>query len=260
MQRPEEMTLNELETWILDIHEKHFIELKAAASELPRAFWPTYSSFSNTSGGFIILGVREDSPQNEITGVSNVEKILTDLWNQVSSSSKVSYRNIDNQDAAVYTFDGKTVIIIHVKEAPETEKPVYLNGKLEDSYIRTGDGDRHATKEELRSFLRNAQPCQDTLPAEGFTMEDLDYNSLITFRERVSRRYPQKRYMEMTQENFLLEIGGCYQDRITGALKIRRGTILFLGKCNSIRELFPHFHLDFFNYRGGAQVGRPGFR
>ena len=82
----------------LDIlHEKYYIELKAA-SELPNAFWESYSSFCNTSGDWIILGVHEAYPQNEIVGVGNPEKTLTSLWDQLSNSNKVSYKNVDNQD------------------------------------------------------------------------------------------------------------------------------------------------------------------
>lgn len=129
-------------------------------------------------------------------------------------------------------------------------KPVYIGGKLENTWIRTGDGDRRATKEELAAFMRNAQPGYDALFADRFTINDLDLDSLISFKERVSKRYPQKKYIEMENEEFLIEIGACMFDRETKALKIKRGTLLFLGKVNSITELYPHYHLDYFNRRG----------
>ena len=247
--QPETMTIDELKTVLLNIHEKYYIEMKKA-TELPNAFWESYSSFSNTSGGYIILGVSEDIPQNKITGVGNSSKALTNLWDQVSNPNKVSFRNIDNHDVNTYVIDGKTVIIVFVKEAMETMKPVYLNGRLENTWIRTGDGDRKATKDEIAAFLRNAQPGQDNLGIDGFTMDDLDTDSIITFKERVSKRYPKMKYIEMSNEQFLSEIGACYIDRVTGKLVIKRGTLLFLGKVNSIRELFQHFHLDYYNRKG----------
>ena len=246
---PENLTNEDLKKWLLNVHEKYYIELKKA-SELPNAFWESYSSFCNTSGGWIILGVEERNPQNEISGVANPQKTLTSLWDQLSNTNKVSYKNIDNQDVNTYIIEGKTVIIIYVKEAAENMKPVFVNGKLENSWIRTGDGDRKVNRDELSALIRNAQPGQDNLPADNFTMEDLDLDSLITFKERVSKRFPKKKYIEMGQLDFLTEIGACYKDRKTGEMKIRRGTLLFLGKCNSIKELFPHYHLDYFNHRG----------
>lgn len=247
--KPEDLTNEDLRKWLLNVHEKYYIELKKA-SELPNAFWESYSSFCNTSGGWIILGVEERNPQNEISGVANPQKTLTSLWDQLSNTNKVSYKNIDNQDVNTYIIDGKTVIIIYVKEAAENMKPVFVNGKLENSWIRTGDGDRKVNRDELSALIRNAQPGQDNLPADNFTIEDLDLDSLITFKERVSKRFPKKKYIEMGQMDFLTEIGACYKDRKTGEMKIRRGTLLFLGKCNSIKELFPHYHLDYFNHRG----------
>ncbi len=240
---------DELRCFLENVHEKYWIELKKS-SDLPAAFWESYSSFSNTSGGFIILGVREGNPRNEIIGVDNPEKTTASLWDQVSNTNKVSFRNIDNRDVNTYTVDGKKVVIVYVKEAAENMKPVYTNGKLENVWIRTGDGDRKATKEELAAFVRNAQPGQDMLPADGFTLDDLDTESVITFKERVSKRFPQKKYIEMSTEAFLTEIGGCTRARTSGKIQIKRGTLLFLGKVNSIKEMFPHYHVDFFNRRG----------
>ena len=245
----EMMSVDELKEFLQNIHEKYYVEMKKA-SELPNAFWESYSSFSNTAGGLIILGVVENTPKNEIRGVDNPSKALTSLWDQVSNPNKVNYRNIENQDVNTYDIDGKTVIIVYVKEASEAMKPVYLNGRLENTWIRTGDGDRKATKEEIAAFLRNAQPGQDTLDADGITLDDLDLDSIITFKERVSKRYPKQKYIEMSNERFLSEIGACYTNKVSGKLIVKRGTLLFLGKVNSIKKLFPHFHLDYFNRKG----------
>ena len=246
---PERLTLEDLKNWLENIHEKHYIEMKKA-SELPNAFWESYSSFCNTAGGWIILGLEEGFPKNVLQGVGNPHKTLINLWDQLSNTNKVSFRNVENQDVQQYVIDGKNIIIVRVKEAAENMKPVYIGGKLENTWIRTGDGDRKATKDELAAFMRNNQPGQDTLSAEGFTIEDLDKESLITFKERVSNRFPKKNYIEMGNEEFLTEIGACFKARGTGKLNLKRGTLLFLGKVNSIKELFPHYHLDYFNRRG----------
>lgn len=200
---PKLSTLKDLKEWLTKIHEKYYIELKKA-SELPNAFWESYSSFCNTSGGWIILGVIEGNPQNEIRGVDNAEKAIVSLWDQLSNRNKVSFKNVDNSDVNVYDIDGKKVIIVHIKEAPEGMKPVYLNGKLENTWIRTGDGDRRATS------------------------EDLDLDSVITYKERVSKRYPKKNYIGMPSEDFLREIGACAIDRNTGELKIKKEHSFFL--------------------------------
>lgn len=246
------ISTEDLKEFLENVHEKHFVELKKA-SELPSSFWESYSAFANTVGGWIVLGVIENKPKNIIFGVDNPEKAITNLWNQLSNRNKVSFRTIDNEDVKIYDVDGKKIIFIRVKEAADNQKPVYLNDKLENTWIRTGDGDRKATKEELTAFLRNAQPALDTIYADRFTLDDLDKDSLITFKERVSKRYPSKKYIEMNNVDFLIEIGACSEDRVSGELKIKRGTLLFLGKINAIKELFPHYHVDYFNRRGNNQ-------
>lgn len=121
---------------------------------------------------------------------------------------------------------------------------------MDNTYIRTGEGDRKATPDEIKAFLRNAHPGQDNLAADKFTEEDLDSDSVLDFKARVNKRYPKQKYMEMPNEQFLTEIGAAFRDRDTGAWLLKKGTLLFLGKVNAIKELFPQYHVDYFNRRG----------
>lgn len=49
----------DLKEFLLSLKEGSKVELKSS-SELPKSFWETYSSFSNTDGGLIVLGVKEE--------------------------------------------------------------------------------------------------------------------------------------------------------------------------------------------------------
>lgn len=68
------MTKEELVTRIRDIEWDDF-EVKAAKSELPKNVWETVSAFSNTSGGWIVLGVKQSGKIFDIQGVDNIEKL-----------------------------------------------------------------------------------------------------------------------------------------------------------------------------------------
>ena len=57
------------------------LECKKAQSNVPVDMWKTYSSFANTYGGLILLGVHEDLKEKDITrrftitSVDDAEKI-----------------------------------------------------------------------------------------------------------------------------------------------------------------------------------------
>ena len=50
--------------------ENAAVEFKRARGGVPADFWPSYSSFANTDGGVIILGVREKEVKREIEALA----------------------------------------------------------------------------------------------------------------------------------------------------------------------------------------------
>jgi hypothetical protein len=68
------MTKEELIDRINDIEWEDF-EAKEAKSELPKNIWETVSAFANTSGGWIVLGIKQNGKKFEISGVDNAEKL-----------------------------------------------------------------------------------------------------------------------------------------------------------------------------------------
>lgn len=72
------MTKEELVARLRDIEWDDF-EVKAAKSDLPKNIWETVSAFSNCSGGWIVLGVKQSGRLFEIIGVDNIEKLEQDF-------------------------------------------------------------------------------------------------------------------------------------------------------------------------------------
>ena len=57
--------------------ENAAVEFKRARGGVPADFWPSYSSFANTDGGIIILGVREKDGKREIEGLADTETFFS---------------------------------------------------------------------------------------------------------------------------------------------------------------------------------------
>ena len=130
----------------IDFHnlkESIHIEGKKAEKALPKSLWETYSSFCNTLGGIIILGVDEDKSGNLIpTGVSNSSLLLKDIWSTLNNKQKISVNLLTEDDVQIKKIDEKEIILMHVPIASREFKPVYINNNLlSGTYRRNNDGD-----------------------------------------------------------------------------------------------------------------------
>ena len=52
---------------MLQYGERINLECKEAKSDVPKAVWETYSSFANTNGGLILLGVKENIGEEDFS-------------------------------------------------------------------------------------------------------------------------------------------------------------------------------------------------
>ena len=247
-----EVLLNRIFTNLDQQHENSELEFKSSTDKLSADFWETYSSFSNTSGGYIILGVQE-KPRIKVVGINNPEKMLVDICNLANNPLKVSRNVIENKNISLHDIDGKTVISIYIPELPDQKKPLYLNGNYNKTYIRKNEGDYLASDEDLRRFIRNAQNDNDSELLDNFTIEDLNPDSVLLFKNIVHKRNPSKHFLEMENQQFLNKMGIFQIDRNDGRKeKLTLAGLLFLGKFEAISQKIPHFHLEYINKRGIA--------
>ena len=65
-------------------------ECKDASGGLPDALWESYSSFANTDGGVILLGVKEVDSKFSIAGVPKAATLIKRFWDGVNNREKVS--------------------------------------------------------------------------------------------------------------------------------------------------------------------------
>lgn len=235
--------------------ESHNVEFKKSSARLSKDIWETYSAFANTNGGYIVLGVEEPTPHNfTFVGVDNPQKIIDDLYNTAANKDKVNRNLLNNKNVVEENIDGKSIIIIHIEELPINQKPLYLNKNLSQTYIRKNSGDYLASPEEISRFMRNASDNTDAELLDNYTIDDLDKESILIFKELVNSRKPEDNFLKKDPFDFLKDMGVFRIDRSDGRkYKLTLAGLVFLGTEEAITSRLPHFHLDFLNKKGNAE-------
>lgn len=237
---------------LLRYGERLTLECKKAAYKLPNSVWETYSSFANTRGGTILLGVEEtgdfcmgESAFN-ICGVQNPDQMIRDFWNTMNSR-KVSMNILIDEQVTTQIVDGKSVICIDVPQATYQQRPVYLNENvLKGTYKRNYEGDYHCTEEEIKAMLRDAGDAgNDGSLLDGYTMDDIDLEALQAYRMEFDIRNPGHVLSSLSHPEFLKNLGGYTVDRMSGREGLTAAGLLMFGKGLPVRERFDNIRMDY---------------
>lgn len=232
----------------LEIENKN-LEYKKGAERIPKDLWETYSAFANTEGGVIKLGISEiKAKKYEITGIKNAGLRREEFLKMLSNPEKVSVNLINEEDVYIEEIEGKEILIIKVPEAHYTKKPVYINGHKEQAYKRVGESDNRLTEEEYKYFVVNSSENIDGELLENYDLEDLNMKDIITYRDLLAINTKDDKYMNMTIENFLKDIGVLKRNRKNignSKYHLTVGGLLFFGKYNSIIDYNPYFQLEY---------------
>lgn len=236
--------MREDEKYLIQLKEDINIELKESSNKIPDNLYETYSSFSNTKGGTIYLGIKEGKT-NIITGLNNAEEQRRVLITSLHSKNKVSYCSISDDDIKILDINGKKIIRFEVKEAPLEAKPVYINRNLSKSFTRIGDGDFLMTEDDIASLLVKKKGVDfDILPNHlGIDDTRLDLDSLKEFRKRMDDVYPNSIFKNLSNHDFLFRIGALTLNN--GKEVLRNGAVLFFGYINDIIQICPNYFLDY---------------
>lgn len=235
--------LNEIEKY----KENSQIEAKKASGGLPHSVWNTYSSFANTFGGIILLGVEETADKTlRVNGLSDPEKMIKDFWDIINNINKVSVNILSEKDVTIENINGKSIVAIRVPRAQRSDKPVYLeNNPLLGSYRRNGEGDYKCTKEEVQAMMRDAAiKSQDMIVLENMNLDVFDYDSIKRYRNRMKIYRPGHVWEEIDVEDFLYRIGAVGRSN-DGKLHPTTAGLLMFGYEYEIIKEFSSYFLDY---------------
>ena len=227
--------------------ENNRIEAKKAAGGFPHSLWETYSAFANTIGGLILLGVEESREKElSVTGIPDGPGYVKIFWQTVNDPSKVSANILTQEDVALHTIEGKEILVITVPRAGRHQRPVYIgDSPFTGAYRRDGEGDYHCSPDEVRAMLRDRDDTPaDLAVLEGRTSDDLSPESLRQYRELLALRRPEHPWNYLPDEPFL-SAAGLVGPGHTGGQHPTLAGLLLLGKRRPLREVFPHFRLEY---------------
>ncbi|MDD3993516.1 MAG: putative DNA binding domain-containing protein [Desulfobacteraceae bacterium] len=214
---------------------------------LPKDFWPTYSAFANTQGGVILLGVREKDRKFSLFGISEPRRVVRDLFNTMNNSQKVSISLLRDQDVTVIEIEGRKIIQIEVPTASRKQKPVYLNGNpFGNTYRRLHEGDRRCDDESVKRMLaEQVEDERDNRILSGFTLDDIDLESLEVYRRLLRGSKPGHPYLDLADREFLQQLKGWRRDRQSGEEGLTLAGLLMFGRWESIQDAVPHYFVDY---------------
>ena len=239
-------------TDLLEFGETISLECKRADSKLPNSIWPTYSAFANTIGGVIILGIEEvieaDNlfPRYEIRGVKNVDKQIKEFWNTINSET-VNANILSDDNVYALELEQGSIIIIEVPQADYRYKPVFIKGNpYKGTFKRNYEGDYHCTEDEVKEMLRDSNDSgNDGFLIEGYTMDDIDDESLKLYRTEFELKNPDHVWNSNDNKTFLSNLGCYTRDRVTNKEGLTLAGLLMFGKGLPIRERFDNIRMDY---------------
>ena len=248
---------------LLKVGERISFECKKAENNIPKSVWETYSSFANTIGGIIVLGITEnikfvgEANHFEITGVNHPQKLRKEFFDTLNSN-KVNRNILTDTDVEIIDYEGVSLMCITVPQADYRQRPIYINGNMMNgAFKRNYEGDYHCTEEDVKAMIRDANDSgNDGLLIEHYNIDDIDSGTLSAYRNRFRTANPDHIWNDYADKEFLLNIGAYTKDRNTGREGLTLAGLLLFGKGLSIRERFDNIRMDYLDYTNLEEESR----
>ncbi len=233
------------QNWLI-IGENEQLEFKRSTNSLPSSLWETYSAFANTNGGVIVLGLTENiAGANLVSGVSNPEKLIKELWNTINNTQKVNVNILNNKHISTLFVDNKQLICIEVPYANRQERPIFINKNImTGAFRRNADGDYWCSSDEVKAMIRD----QSDSSADTVTYPDINADALLSetlrrYRIRFKNLKSEHIWNNLDDDDFLLKIGATrrHDNQIVPTLA---GIVLFADD-SVITTILPDYFLDF---------------
>ena len=214
------------------------IEFKESVSSLPKDFYETAVSFSNTDGGTIFLGVKDSG---EVIGVNpeSVKQIIADLVTSLNNSNLTNpsiYVNPTTVEVA-----GKNIIVVQIQSSST------VHTYKSKTYIRSGDADidisKNKSKIDALIFEKSNKFTESTI-YPYLSMDDLDSNLFDKARTLIRNYKSDHPWLLVDDEQMLRESSLWRKDFRTGEQGLTLAAALIFGKDITIQNLLPTYKVE----------------
>jgi len=186
--------------------ESETVEFKESL-QLKDEIGESISSFSNSKGGTILIGI---SDKREIKGIQIGRKTVTDLAEYIK-------RNTDPQifpEIKVCRIDNRKIISIKVTES--NEKPVFFKSY---AYKRVGDTNQRISSSEIRRLAKESRgkTYWDEQICEEATLEDINEEEVRWFLKEARRERNLNIPIDTSVNEVLMRLNASINGRPTNA-------------------------------------------
>ncbi len=238
---------------IQSLQEDYDIEFKLASGKdgkgkVPKSFWETYSAMANTSGGYVFFGVKEiNGAVSDIIGIENVSSFKKELWDNLNNPKKVSNNILDEKNIDTILVADKTIVQIYIPQASRKHCPIYINDNpFKGTYRRNFEGDYHCPEDIVKQMLgEQANDTRDAVLIQNFNMQDIELETLKTYRQNFVNRQPTHPFNDYDDIEFLRNIGGWTKDRQCDLEGLTLAGLIMFGKLRSILDTIPNYIIDY---------------
>ncbi|MFP3380015.1 putative DNA binding domain-containing protein, partial [Bacillus sp. SIMBA_069] len=230
---------------LLEQGESAELECKAAKGGLPKDVWETYSAFANTDGGIILLGVKQEG--NEFTPIEiDAQKVAKEFWDSINNVQRISENILMNRNVQIVTLNGKQVVYIYVPRASRNQRPIYIgHNPMVGTYRRNYEGDYKCPPDEVKRMLADQQDSQDYRVIPNFGIDDLNLESVKSYRRRFASLKPDHPWNDLELNEFLYRIGAWGRNRETNQEGLTLAGLVMFGEERSIVDLLPQYFLEY---------------
>jgi len=228
--------------------EGNRFEAKLAKGGIPSSLWDTYSSFANTEGGLILLGVKENKDHSfTIEGVENPEKIEKAFWDGVNNKKVVNINILGNSNVEIKEIEDKNILAITVPRADRIYRPVFKGTDMfTGTYRRNGEGDYCCSKEEVAAIFRDAgQISQDSKIITEVSLDSLCKETISHYRQRFILIHQGHVWNSLSDVEFLKKIGAAKINFEDGKVYPTAAGLLMFGYESEIVYEYPQYFLDY---------------